>query len=124
MKHLLTVLGGFLLFASAAIFAAAAKAEVVEVVYPFADACGPEITQYCTNIDYDLADCMVSHETFLSPDCLSVVEIFDRDRWGWDDHVRERWHAMGPDERADFRERHRDEMIRRRSGGIHPHHRF
>ena len=104
MKRLLMVFGCFLLFAPNA------KAEFRAMEdYSFAGDCQPEIVQYCSNIDYDLGDCMLLYQSELSVGCLSAVRAFDADRWNHPEH-RDR---ISPREREDFRDLRREEEMRR-----------
>ena len=82
-KHILTAL-----ICSFAAFEAKA-----DIVYPFAEVCNPEITQYCTDIDHDLGECLINHREFLSTNCVDAIEVFGGDGWGWGPEERKAWRA-------------------------------
>ena len=92
-----------------------------EIYYPFVDVCAKEVVEYCTNIsDYNLPNCMLENEEFLSEDCLESFMEYDRDRWAaWDSNAYNAWFDASHEERALYRKLNWEEMKQRESGGEH-----
>jgi len=97
-------------------FPAGAFLGVDRGLYPFADACGPEIDDYCADTD-DLGNCMLANRFSLDGDCGDAFYYWAGDRWGWrDPDMRGRWDTMNHmDRRAyvanhwgDYDEAHRE----------------
>ncbi|MDR0449116.1 MAG: hypothetical protein LBG89_01485 [Rickettsiales bacterium] len=66
--------------------------------YPFVDACGPEIEEYCAGVDA-LGDCMVGNWNYLGLDCGDAVLL-------WSGVPRDRWMDIGVDERRSLAREH------------------
>ncbi|MCL1892096.1 MAG: hypothetical protein FWF97_02265 [Alphaproteobacteria bacterium] len=85
-------------------------------LYPWADACGPEIDEYCAETN-NLGDCMLTNVSEFDSDCGDAVFYWAGDRYGWrDPHMRDRWHGLSPDERRAYRTDHARDFEEVRSG--------
>lgn len=47
-----------------------------KIEYPFADACAPEIDQYCSEYEREIGNCMFDHFENLGHDCSDAVFYF------------------------------------------------
>ena len=74
-------------------FTMPARAYIDLGLYPFADVCGSEIDEYCTDVVWDVGDCMIANEGMLGNDCGDAVWVWGRDRFGWRDRDDFRMHS-------------------------------
>jgi hypothetical protein len=95
--------------------------------YPFYEHCIDEIPEFCESMANDLTDCLIDNPDDLSDDCVMAVRAYDRERWGWDRDIYDRWHHMGHEEKAEFKMHNRPAMqerehLRFHGGALQYHH--
>jgi len=103
----------------------AGAAASAEYRYPFHDYCLGEIPDLCYDTNADLTECLIANPDDLSYGCITAVRAYDRERWGWDRDIYDRWHDMGHDEKTAYKDANRPMMHEREhmrfGGGMRMH---
>jgi hypothetical protein len=76
--------------------------------YPFTEDCRNEINEYCSNIGYDLSECLAEHKEILGQSCVNAIDDYESDMWGGYDQDLDRRVYMNSGERHDFHNGHHE----------------